>query len=146
MNQSQISSTQVYIYIYYIYNNNSRKKNSIGNLQAAMLVLKERQGHVPVKSTSFIGDLSKDSILALCQSFTFSLEKWGPAADAGHFLASPFPVCLDLSLPVWIFNLLSKPRSRAYTRTRPSFAVAITPPPKRNLSTEFTLFCVCRKN
>lgn len=53
-------------------------------------MLEIREAHVPVKTTSFIGDLSKDSILALGLDFTFSTDCGGLAGDVVHFLASVF--------------------------------------------------------
>lgn len=63
------------------------------------------RAHVPVRSTSFIGDLSKDSMVAASLDSAFSSERCGLAADVGRFLASVFPVSWNLALPVSIFNL-----------------------------------------
>lgn len=63
------------------------------------------RAHVPVRSTSFIGDLSKDSMVAPSLDSAFS-SAVGWLLTWARFLASVFPVSRNLALPVSIFNLL----------------------------------------
>lgn len=79
-----------------------------------------RRAHVPVRSTSFIGDLSKDSMVAASLDSAFSSERCGLAADVGRFLASAFPVSRNLALPVSIFNLLLVQQKKTSGDLRPA--------------------------